>query len=155
DRARFVHALAKRVSEIAQDDGDFSRESIAAAIASLHATDLYLAVACAGGDRTAVSFFDRNLLSAIDRSVATVHSAPQFDEEVRQKLRVDLLTGENGGPGKIANYAGRGPLGGWLRVVVVRTALNMRRGRGAPLAPEEEALTVGSAEPDPELDYLK
>src|SRR5262249_35511447 len=53
-------------------------------------------------------------------------------------------------------YTGAGALSTWLRVVSVRTALNLRR-RAKPQVPldDERAVQLRSSVPDPEIDYLK
>jgi RNA polymerase sigma-70 factor (ECF subfamily) len=86
-----------------------------------------------------------------------VNPSAQFADDVRQTLREELLVGSEGRPPKIADYTGRGPLGGWVRVVAVRRALNLRRGGQRASAHEGEELPfeVASNAPDPELDYLK
>ncbi|MFN0247379.1 MAG: sigma factor-like helix-turn-helix DNA-binding protein [Kofleriaceae bacterium] len=53
---------------------------------------------------------------------------------------------------RIADYAGRGPLGGWLGVAALRVALNLRR--GAKPASLELFAELGTEE-DPELRHLK
>jgi RNA polymerase sigma-70 factor (ECF subfamily) len=89
--------------------------------------------------------------------IAGVERAPAFADEVRQELRDKLFTSPDGEP-KIAEYTGRGALGGWVRVSALRIALNLRRSakRAAAVneraASMEEALMSGSS---PELAYLK
>lgn len=124
-------------------------------LAALHAGDLYLACACATGVPGAVEAFDRLFLGGdLDRALARITSAAPVVAEVRQQLRVKLFVGE-GGPGKIADYSGRGPLAGWVRVAAVRTALNLvtRQGPDTPGTGEEEEPLLGVA--DPETEYLK
>ena len=140
----FVRYLSARVPTDASPDS----------LAALHADDLYLACACATGVPGAVEAFDRQFLgSDLDRALARITSSPPVVEEVRQQLRVKLFVGE-AGPGKIADYSGRGPLAGWVRVAAVRTALNLvtRQGPDTPSGDDQEPL-LGVA--DPETEYLK
>jgi RNA polymerase sigma-70 factor (ECF subfamily) len=44
-----------------------------------------------------------------------------FVDDVRQALRVRLLV-EAGGRARLADYAGRGPLRGWIGVAAARVA---------------------------------
>jgi RNA polymerase sigma-70 factor (ECF subfamily) len=91
------------------------------------------------------------------RSASHLFAANVRADDVRQALRVKLLVSEGGAGGKIARYAGRGPLAGWLRIVAVRTALSMRRA-SSPSAPhEDEDILAGMAAPgvDPELEHLR
>ncbi len=137
----------------------------AAALAALHAEDLYLALACARGDRAALAHFDRELLGQIGAFVAGIDASPSFADEVRQRLGERLFArraggggarpgegggeGAGGGPGAggtIGDYGGRGPLGAWVRVAATRVALNLRRGarRESRRAPSVEE-AVGAA----------
>lgn len=155
-RARAAHP------GVAVDDRAFVRHLAArlpapvsaAQLAGLHADDLYLACACAAGLPAALAEFDRRFLGAeLARALTRITSVPSVVEEVRQLLRVKLFVSDEG-HAKINDYSGRGPLGAWLRVAAVRTALNLvtRQGPEGPGAEEEEPLLgVG----DPETEYLK
>ena len=46
---------------------------------------------------------------------------------MREKLLVGPAPGQ---PGRLVEYAGTGPLGGWIRVVAVRVALDLKRAAG-------------------------
>jgi RNA polymerase sigma-70 factor (ECF subfamily) len=127
-----------------------------AALASLHASDLYLACACAAGNRAALAAFETHFLADIRRHISLVHAQATFLDDVRQRVREELLVAKDGRAPKIANFSGQGPLAGWLRVVAVRTALTMRRGRAASGSDADvDELDVASETVDPELDYLK
>jgi RNA polymerase sigma-70 factor (ECF subfamily) len=115
---------------------------------------LYLACACAGGDLEALAQFERHLLSEVPKYVARLDASPEFAEEVRQALRQSLFV-PNGSPAKILQYSGSGSLGGWLRVVAVRTARNLRRGPTHLRVESEQGIHLLSRTPDPEVAYLK
>jgi RNA polymerase sigma-70 factor (ECF subfamily) len=135
-----------------------TRDDGIGAFASLALDDLYLAAACATGDPAALAALERGPLAEVGAFVAHIDRSPAFADEVRQLLRERLLVPAPGAPGKppkISEYAGRGPLGAWLRVAAVRAALNARRGtREKRRAAEVEARALRSPIPDPELDYL-
>jgi RNA polymerase sigma-70 factor (ECF subfamily) len=123
------------------------------ALDGLHASDLYLACACVAGDPRALQLFDAKVLSEVPRYVARLSADADFVDRVRQLLREKLLM--PGAGAKLREYRGRGPLGGWIRVAAIRTALNEQRaderaaGRAAAEAPAvREPL-------DPELELLK
>jgi RNA polymerase sigma-70 factor, ECF subfamily len=138
-RDRFVRRL---------EESTASEPTPAAAIAALHAADLYLACACAEKNEEAITALDRQFFPAIARGFLPFDASAAFADEVRQKLREKLFV-----DGKIAEYSGRGPLANWLRVTAIRTALNMRRG---PRLSDESALAgISAVGLDPELDYLK
>jgi RNA polymerase sigma-70 factor (ECF subfamily) len=143
----FVERLARNVS--AADP--------LGSLAALHASDLYLALACAEGDRAAMTALDTEFLGHIPRYVAGIDPARAFADEVQQEVREKLLVRGESGRAKIDEYTGKGPLGGFLRVAAIRTALNLRRGRKPQLVADAglEAATLPAHAPDPEIDYLK
>ncbi len=126
-----------------------------AALATVHASDLYLACACAAGDVQAVALFEDRFMASVARFLVGIDDRPVEVDEVKQMLRMRLLVAEPGQAPHIAEYAGRGPLGAWLRRAAVRLLLARRRARSSegPLVPE--AVSLPSAVPDPELLYLK
>jgi len=131
-----VVAAAFEVARRAWPELALSRERFAERVAALgvneetlaaRAADLFLACACADGDRRALACFESELLSQIDLYVARLGLAPHALDDVRQKVRVKLLVGS---PPGIAQYRGRGPLGAWVRVTAVRFALEQARAAG-------------------------
>ncbi len=146
DDADFTRHLARRLP-----DDVPAREALVA----ISTDDLYLAFGCARGDKAALTAFDRAFLGEVGAFVASVDRSPAFADEVRQALRDRLLTRLHGEP-KIAEYAGRGALGGWVRVAALRIALNVRRGdrraAAAGRACVEGALGAGLS---PELELLR
>jgi RNA polymerase sigma-70 factor (ECF subfamily) len=49
-------------------------------------------------------------------------------DEVKQRVRARALVARDGAPPRIADYAGRGPLGAWTRVIAIREHANLHRG---------------------------
>ncbi len=123
-RARFEDRA--RVSGVTVDD------------LAARASDLFLAYACAEGDRAAIAHFEREILSRVEIYVGRLDMSPAALDEARQRVRVKLLTGN---PPAIARYRGRGPLGAWVRVTSVRVALDVAA------AADEDAARI----PDVEL----
>ena len=109
---------------------------------AMHAADLYLACACAGGDAGAIAAFDRAFLAPVSAIVTRTGAPPHVGEEVAQILRERLLVREGPRPPRIVEYGGRGSLAGWIRVVAVRAASTLRRG-------EREHASVAPAEARP------
>jgi RNA polymerase sigma-70 factor (ECF subfamily) len=95
-------------------------------VESLATEDLYLACACMYGVPEAIAVFDERWLSAVPDYVARIDRSRDFGEEIRQQLRERLLVRRPDRPPKIAEYAGRGSLASWLRVVAVRLALDQQ-----------------------------
>ncbi len=93
----------------------------------LPASDLYLACACARGDKKAIACFAEHYAPAI-RSVVTGRSARAgLADEVRQVLFERLFVSRDGAPSPISEYKGRGELGAWVRVAAARIMLNLLR----------------------------
>jgi RNA polymerase sigma-70 factor len=110
------------------------------ALRSIRAGDVYLACACMHGDRAALRAFDREYLSRIPDYLRTMRSPPDFVDDVRQVLSERLLVGSAETSAKLGEYSGRGPLGAWIRVAALRTALNLLHERKE--APEERGAAV-------------
>jgi RNA polymerase sigma-70 factor (ECF subfamily) len=127
------------------------------ALGRLRGSDLYLACACARGDATAHRLFDERFMANVGDFVARINASRTFADEVRQVLRERLLLGGAQRPPRIADYRGVGALGGWLRTVASRTALELleRRGKERPSAYVDEGAGAPIPSGDPEVDYLK
>jgi len=84
--------------------------------------DLLLACACAQGDRWAIDHFEYGYLSQVAAFTRNVKLDTSALEEVKQRARVKLLVGN---PPGIAGYRGGAPLRAWVRVSVLRLALDL------------------------------
>jgi RNA polymerase sigma-70 factor (ECF subfamily) len=123
------------------------------ALCTVEWEDLFLACACRSGHPRAIAIFDAEILGQVARHVAAIDGSQAFADEVRQRLREKMLAPP---AAQIARYAGRGPLGGWVRVAAMRTALNLRRervraDRREQIAGEDLIPVAG----DPELEMLR
>jgi RNA polymerase sigma-70 factor (ECF subfamily) len=145
DDTTFVTHLAARLAAKAPWREELAKTAI---------EELFLACACYVGETRALATLDARFLDAVPRYVAHLDRSPAFAEDVRQALREKLLLGP-GGAAKIGEYAGRGPLGGWLRVAAIRTGLNARRGRARADAPTAELGETEAAPGHPEVDLLR
>ena len=96
-------------------------------LGEVHGTDLFLACACARAAPGAVETFDRELLSRLPALIATLRLDRRALDEARQLVAQRLLVAREDGPPRIAEYAGRGPLEGWLRIAALRSVINARR----------------------------
>jgi len=142
---QFVGYLAQRMPE--ERAGE-------AALAAIHAADLYLACGCALGDPIALAAFEQHFLSHVAAYLSRADALPAFADEVKQVLRHRLLVAQHEIAPKIASYSGRGPLGAWLRMIATRTAVDLRRAQkhGVPL---DEGPQLAASSLNPELQYLK
>ena len=134
-------------------------EEVPRSLAALHAGDLHLAGACAAGSAAALAAFDgaflhaRALGAALDR----FDRSATFADDVRQAVREKLFVARKGARLRIAGYSGRAPLAVWLRVVLVRTAVDLHRARVAanPGGSDGQAAEEQAAGESPELRFLK
>jgi RNA polymerase sigma-70 factor (ECF subfamily) len=118
------------------------------------AADLYLACACLDGDAAALRAFDSLLVEVAGylRHLATdEHVFADAQQNVRQVL---LPRGDR--PPALAEYNGRGKLGGWLRIILTRELSRLRalERRERPLDPSIAAVKADVTD-DPETAYLK
>jgi RNA polymerase sigma-70 factor, ECF subfamily len=114
--------------------------------------DLYLACACAHADPVAHQLLEHHVFAEVAGFIARVDSSPQVADEVRQQLRERLLVAREGQPPRIAEYAGLGPLGAWVRVAALRLALDVVTGPAPVEFTEAPALAAPN---DPELALIR
>jgi RNA polymerase sigma-70 factor (ECF subfamily) len=158
DVALAPEALARHVATAAPG------ATTAAAVAELHAADLYLACACLRGIAGAVAAFEAAHLASLGATLAgAVRVSAEEVDEVRQRLRIKLLVGEpdRGRAPLVGTYSGRGPLAAWVRVAAVREALTLARDAGIGARASQRAAADGAlghdglAAADPELAAIK
>ena len=133
-----------------------SRESFAAYVGArstgghdLRGADLFLACACVEGDSRAITAVSEMISEEVTRSARGRSGA----DDVAQTVRVKLLVGDSP---RIAEYAGRGSLRGWLRVVVARAMVDAaRQGKRRELPADDRELFDLPARGDPELSFIK
>lgn len=132
------------------------RASELAALETLDTSDLYLACGCLHDTPGARDLFSRTLLPTVAHWVQRFDSAPSFADEVRQHVAEKTLFGTAGSGARLADYNGRGPLAAWLRVVAVRTALDLIAAHTPARAQSlSDALEALPDEDDPTLAYLR
>ncbi|MBA3464659.1 MAG: hypothetical protein H0T46_32300 [Deltaproteobacteria bacterium] len=110
DPERFVRHIASRL------------EPPVATLDQLHVEDLYLACGCIDGIPPALAAFDRAHGAGIELviSAAGIDLAAHPDMPARVRERLIIKNGD--APAKIANYAGKGSLGSWVRIFAMREA---------------------------------
>lgn len=130
-------------------------EALEQALGALRLGDLYLACACARGDRAALTAFERLYAPELLTAVHHVDRSGSHADDVLQVLRQKLFVGEPGVAPKIGEYSGRGELRRWLRAVAVRAGIDaLRAAREIPV--EDELLDAIEVPADhPELAHLK
>jgi len=115
-----------------------------ALVRQLHHEDLYLAVACARGDRIAWEYFAEQYLPQVRRFAIHACRNLEASEDLAQEMIVALLgesspavqaeatstrpgSGLEMSRGKLQTYNGRGSLTGWLRAAVSHAAIDRFR----------------------------
>jgi RNA polymerase sigma-70 factor (ECF subfamily) len=117
-------------------------------LAALHTDDLFIALACARGDRAAIAELEASVLSQVPRWLGRFEGLGA--DEVQQELRQKLLIGQKP---HLLDYGGRGALDRWIRVAATRCAIDLQR-RQKPVEDDAvEQLLAGG--PDPEIDFVK
>lgn len=124
DDATFLRVVAEHLPS----------EHVLESLERLCASDLFVAVGCLAGDRTALSAFDTDYVVPVAGQVARSHRHSE-SSELEQLLRERVLVSLDGQSPKLAQYSGRAPLTAWLRMVATRIALTMAR-RAKPLGTE-------------------
>jgi RNA polymerase sigma-70 factor (ECF subfamily) len=121
-------------------------------VATLHAGDLYLTVACACGDATAIKLVDEHYIATL------VSALPGFiqrqaAEDIIQLVRVRFLIGQHGRPPRIGDFDGTAGLATWLRVAAIRMAISLHRKHQRETL--LDAVDAVAEAPDPELALLQ
>ncbi|MDC0668240.1 hypothetical protein [Nannocystis radixulma] len=116
--------------------------------------ELLVAWACLLGDRDAIRHAEVRYVRDVQPNLRALDLAAAELDEVLQTLRVALFVGAPGGEPKLARYSGRGALGGFVRTVAVRLALDRKRAR-QPADLGELARRLMTPLSDPDVDYQK
>jgi RNA polymerase sigma-70 factor, ECF subfamily len=124
-------------------------------LASLRLSDLYLACACLRHDPPALAALEERVFPRVEAAVRRLACSTVAPQDICQRLYEKLLLPGADGRLKLANYAGRGDLLGWLCIVAIREARALTGRAGRELASEEDLLERLDAPADPELGYLK
>lgn len=107
--------------------------------------EVWLARACAEGDRAACEVLEREYLAALRPIIRRVHHDEARVDEVLQSVRERLLVPVSGLPPRLLAFEGAAPLDAWLRAVATRLALNALRERKGVVRDGEEVLAELSA----------
>jgi RNA polymerase sigma-70 factor (ECF subfamily) len=91
--------------------------------AKIHYADLFLATACAAGDRVAWEYFADDYLPLLKGFAVKACGNPSEGEDLAQEITTKLLQEKN----HLAGYNGRGSLANWLRVAVSHAAIDRFR----------------------------
>jgi RNA polymerase sigma-70 factor (ECF subfamily) len=119
---------------------------------SRNGSDLYLACAGARGDALALRIFEQRLLPPLAAPIRRLGVPSASAEDALQNVAVSLLAGPRPG---ILGYSARSPLPAWLRVVAMRTAIDLLRQVKTPGFGDSLLHDLADDGDDPELRATK
>lgn len=135
-----LHRLGRAANpdiEVPIDAFAFQVERAGNVQARKHVADLYLACGCLHGDEAALRTFEVKIVARLPRAIARFDHSPMFVTEIQQRVRQRMLMPDGERPARIAGYAARGTLIGFVRRAAIHEALmerrTVRRRRLAPL----------------------
>jgi RNA polymerase sigma-70 factor (ECF subfamily) len=151
DEDALLSALAERIPT---DDGPLDP---AATLASFHAADLALAIACAANDDAALRVFEQKLGPEIDRAIKKSPTLGLGVDEFRQIIREKLFVRGPDSLPRVASYSGRGPLVSWVRVTCARAVIDLSRQRDdkTTALSDDDLFTRVPDRQDPEVRLLR
>ena len=133
---------------------ELRRRATDAKLGALHVADLYLAAACAAGNAAALAHMERACMPAVRATLGRLRYSPAQIDDALQATREDLFVSAPGKAPGITQYAGRGPLRGWLRVVAGHVAGRVHRRSSHEASPVEHAGELADIARDPEVELL-
>ena len=86
--------------------------------------DLYLACAAGAGDHAAVRVIEERFIARLPARIRRLGSATDKVSDILQTVRERLFSGD---VPRIRAYNGAGPLEQWIKVVAIRTAIDLHR----------------------------
>jgi RNA polymerase sigma-70 factor (ECF subfamily) len=123
-------------------------------LASIH-HDVYLAIAAADGDPTAVAACDELCARELDLATSRLRATPTQADDVRSELRRLLFTSDEGRTASVVAFTGRGDLRGFARVIAARTLAKRMRLDRREVELEDEMIDVLTPAIDPEVAFLR
>ena len=120
----------------------------------LAADELYLACACALAEPTALAAFEARYFSVIPAVLSRLKLGRAEISDIEQVLRVRLFVAAADCVPRVVAYAGRGQLGGLVRVAALRAGLNLLKDRDR-VDGLEDFENVAMVADDPALAQLK
>lgn len=145
DAERYAAYLAERVPE----------GPVTAVLARMALADLYLACACAGSHPRALEALDALIGRAVEMAADAARAPAPVRDEAAQVVRTLLLLPRPERPPAILDYTGRGPLGGWLRIIATREVVRLAKRSGREVELGEALLADPGLGDDPVLRGLK
>lgn len=157
-RATSAHpSLEKHRDALLARLGEVIESPTPSAVAKVKVEDLLLALAAARGDLYAIRAIERDhVRGAAGGRLRGQRFMPDEIAEIEQSLREHLFVAAPGTLPKIAQYAGKGDLAGWVAVSATRAALRARKRASREVAVDESGILAKHvAHKDLELDFVK
>ena len=143
---RFAAELGRRLGDDASP----------AALAAVHAADVYLAIAAAAGDEAAAAHVERDFLREVDFAARKVRATPEQADDVKGHLRRILFTAEPGRGAGLTDFTGRGDLRGYVRVIATRELIRaLERGRREVAVADDAVFDRFAPASDAELSFVR
>jgi len=128
---------------------------VTSGLAHMALGDLYLACAAGDGNPRALGALDALIARAVAMAADAARAAATVRDEAAQVVRTLLLLPRPERPPAILDYTGRGPLGGWLRIIATREVVRLARRSGREVELGEALLADPALGDDPVLHGLK
>lgn len=147
---RFGGELARRIGS------PTSADAAVAAVAAIRGADVYLAIACCDGGEGAIARIDDVLARELKHVALKLHATPDQTTEIHAELRRILLVDEPPRRAALREYAGRGDLRGYIRVMATRALIRaINRGRREIAIADHEFFDRMLPNDDAEISFLR
>lgn len=147
---RFASELARRIGP--HETG----AATLAAVAATRGSDVYLAIACCDRDARAIGRFDDLIGRELRQVAIKLRASPDQTAELQAELRRLLLVDDGPRRAALRDYAGRGDLRSYLRVMATRAMIRaINRGRREVVVDDGELFDRLLPQDDPELGFLR
>lgn len=122
---------------------------------SEHLADIYLARAAERRDEAAIVELRATIRDLVPKAIRATGVRGYDAGDLEQDLLQILVLGTEVRAPRLHKYAGRGPLGAWLRSCAIRECLMRRRQKSANEPGADVPVALADAADDPELRALK
>ena len=130
--------------------------ALADAVTALRVGDVFIACACAAGDRGAIVAFEQRYFAEVALAVKRVARAGVAVDDVKQLVRERLFVGDGTRGPRIVEYRGTGAIRAWLRITASRIALNLATRGPRETAHDADFLAdLAASDESSELSLLK
>ena len=150
DPERFGRELAGRLGSPASPHTPLS------ALAGMRGADVFLAIACCDGNAAAIGRIEDILARELRHVAVKLHATTDQTTEIHAELRRILLVDEPPRRAALREYAGRGDLRGYVRVMSTRALIRaINRGRREIAVEDAEFFDRMLPNDDAEISFLR